>query len=103
MTDEEFMAENIRLGHQLQTAIAMELEQDEGPLVTEHEKRFRKHLRVGIDSLFVGDLALARLLIAKGIFSDEEYKVATIDALAEEVERRRAGLSERLGINIQLI
>lgn len=32
-----------------------------------------KHLRVGVDSLFINDAALARLLVKKGIITHEEY------------------------------
>lgn len=32
-----------------------------------------KHLRVGVDSCFVTDRALANLLIDKGVFTTEEY------------------------------
>lgn len=32
-----------------------------------------KHLRVGINSAMINDAALARLLISKGVFTQEEY------------------------------
>lgn len=62
-----------------------------------------KHLRVGIDSAHISEAALARLLIAKGIFTEEEY----LEALATEAEaekaRAEAELSATYGGKITLV
>ena len=61
-----------------------------------------KHLRVGINSAMVEHSALIRLLVRKGLFSDEEYAEALIEAMQEEVTRYEMMLSERTGARIKL-
>lgn len=61
-----------------------------------------KHLRVGIDSAFINDLALAKLLINKGVFTEEEYKEAVRQAAIDEVERLEKELSFMLGKAVTL-
>jgi hypothetical protein len=51
-----------------------------------------KHLRTGINSAMVNDAALTKLLIAKGIITEEEYW----HALVEEAEAERARYEEQL-------
>lgn len=61
-----------------------------------------KHLRVGINARAVEHTALVRILIAKGVFTEEEY----ISELADEAEREKARyeqmLSEKLGTKVTL-
>lgn len=52
--------------HGIQTGVAFEMER--GVSATEP-----KHLRVGVNSALVNDAALVRLLVAKGLFTMEEY------------------------------
>jgi len=61
-----------------------------------------KQLRIGINSAMVNDLALARLLIAKGIITVEEYSEAVRVAMVEEVVRYERRLSDRLGKSVTL-
>lgn len=49
-----------------------------------------KHLRVGVNSTMVTDRALAELLIAKGVFSEEEYIEAVANAAEQELARYEA-------------
>lgn len=64
--------------HAVQTGIAYIMEKD----LTETQP---KHLRVGISSSMVTELAVAELLIAKGIFTGDEYEKALADAAEREV------------------
>ena len=52
--------------HGVQTGIAFDI--SAGSKIGEP-----KHLRVGIDSAHITDLAMTRLLIRKGIITEEEY------------------------------
>lgn len=62
-----------------------------------------KHLRTGINSAMVNNAAVARLLIAKGIFTEVEYFEAIADEMEKEVERYRRLLGEKLGGKVNLI
>lgn len=55
-----------------------------------------KHLRTGICSCMVTDAAIARLLIARGIFTEAEYA----RAVAEEAEAEQARYEARLGVRL---
>lgn len=46
-----------------------------------------KHLRVGVNSALVGNAALAKLLIDKGIFTLDEYGKVLADEMEREVAR----------------
>lgn len=46
-----------------------------------------KHLRTGINAAMVSDEAVARLLIAKGVFTELEYYEALAVAAEEELAR----------------
>jgi hypothetical protein len=46
-----------------------------------------KHLRVGVNSAFIANAALTRLLIEKGVFTMEEYVRAQADEMEREVQR----------------
>ena len=61
-----------------------------------------KHLRVGINSAMVEHSALVRLFIRIGLFTEEEYADALIEAMQEEVTGYEKMLSERLGAQIKL-
>jgi hypothetical protein len=51
-----------------------------------------KHLRVGLNSAFVNDAAMARLLISKGVFTEDEY----VRAIADEMEREQAAITKEV-------
>lgn len=82
--------------HAMQSGVAQKMAMD--PSETSP-----KHLRVGINSALCDNAALVKLLINKGIITDQEY----IDALEEqmnlEVERYEKRLSELLGAKITLV
>ncbi|MCA0202967.1 MAG: hypothetical protein LCH92_01385 [Proteobacteria bacterium] len=83
-----------RAAHRVQTAIWA---------FPEHENRSPKHLRVGIDMSKADMGGLARLLIAKGVFSELEYFEAMADGAEREAEAYENELAARYGINIRTV
>lgn len=61
-----------------------------------------KHLRVGVNSALVNDAAIARLLIAKGVITIDEYTAACADEMEAEVRRYEQRLAQRLGSEVTL-
>lgn len=61
-----------------------------------------KHLRTGINSCLSDGAAVARLLIAKGTFTEAEYLEAIRLQMVLEVERYEAVLTAKLGNKISL-
>lgn len=61
-----------------------------------------KHVRVGITSTQVTDAAIARILIAKGVFTEDEYHAALAAEMDAEVDRLEAHLSEHYGTKVVL-
>lgn len=61
-----------------------------------------KHLRVGVNSALRDSSTLARLLMAKGLITEEEYVAAQADGMEEEAELYRRWLSDHTGVNITL-
>jgi hypothetical protein len=54
-----------------------------------------KHLRVGVDSCMVTNAAVAQLLIAKGVITEDEYVEAVRIAAIEELERSEDALEKQ--------
>jgi hypothetical protein len=61
-----------------------------------------KHLRVGINSAMCDHAALVRLLIAKGVFTEEEYVKEIADEMEREKERYEIWLTAVTGANVKL-
>lgn len=81
--------------HEMQTGVAMDQQlgsQDGSP----------KHLRVGINSAMVDHGALVKLLIAKGVLTEEEYYQAIREGMEAEAVRYKKILSKRLGKDVEL-
>lgn len=81
--------------HAMQSGVAMEMNlssKDTEP----------KHLRTGINSVLCDQAALAKLLVAKGIITMEEYEAAITAEMNAEVERYEARLSRQLNTKITL-
>jgi len=72
--------------HAMQSGVAAEMGKECEP----------KHLRVGVNSAMVGNAALARLLIDKGVFTLDEYEAAQ----ADEMEAEQARYENRLGVHL---
>lgn len=97
LTNEERIA---AATHAIQTGckFTIELDMQEG-----HDLPWiLKHHRTGIDSSFATSLGLAELLIAKGVFTREEYTAYCADAYEKEVKRYETVLSTRLGTAVTL-
>jgi len=50
-----------------------------------HDATSPKHLRVGVNSAMVEHTALVKLLVEKGILTEEEYITSQADAMEAEV------------------
>ncbi len=59
-----------------------------------------KHLRVGVNSAMCDHAALVRLLIAKGLFTEEEYSVEVTAEMEREVERYRRRIDPEGRVNL---
>lgn len=81
--------------HAMQSGVAFKMGHDP------HETS-PKHLRVGVNSAMSDSSALAMLLMAKGLITEEEYVQAQADAMEREAELYRRWLSDHTGANIIL-
>jgi len=78
--------------HAVQSGVAMKMNWDR----TDTEP---KHLRVGINSMLIDTGAMAKLLIDKGIITEDEYYKALADMAEEEVKRYEKLIKEHYGTN----
>ena len=81
--------------HAMQSGVAMEM--NHRPQPTEP-----KHLRVGVNSAMVDHQALAKLLMDKGIITNDEYEKAIADAMEAEKKRYEDHLTGIIGAPITL-
>lgn len=61
-----------------------------------------KHLRVGVNTALADAGALVKLLIDKGLFTEDEYFDALVESMQREVDAYEARLSARMGCKITL-
>lgn len=61
-----------------------------------------KHLRVGVNAAMANLGSLARLLIAKGLFTELEYLEAIADGMEQEVKSYEEKLSKHHNVKITL-
>lgn len=83
--------------HAVQSGVAQEMLIDERRFATEP-----KHLRTGINIALRDQGSLVRLLIAKGVITEEEYVEAIADGMVEEQRDYEASLSKHYGTIITL-
>jgi hypothetical protein len=76
--------------HAMQSGVAMKMNFAPGETTP-------KHLRVGINSAMSDQGALARLLIAKGVFTEDEYLEAVADGMEAEAASYEHQLREHFG------
>lgn len=62
-----------------------------------------KHLRVGVNAAMSDHGALVRLLIAKGVFTLEEYEKEAADGMQREVDSYTRELTEKRGVPVTLV
>jgi hypothetical protein len=88
-TKEENTARHHAAMHAMQTGVAATMRRDP------HETN-PKHLRVGINAAMSDQRGLATLLIAKGIFTEEEY----FEAIADSAEQEKQMYERELGVKL---
>lgn len=84
----------VRAAHRVQTAIAFN---------PDRPRDQYKDLRTGIDMSKADAAGLATLLIAKGVFTLEEYIAAVADSAEREADQKEDELSVRHGINVRTV
>jgi hypothetical protein len=82
--------------HRIQTATALRFSL-EYPWMDERLQKALKHIRVGVDTTKADQGALAGLLIAKGIITQQEYFDAGLKGQIEEADRQEQWLQEQMG------
>lgn len=83
-----------RAAHRVQTAVAFNPDRPSDQY---------KDLRTGLDMRAADAAGLATLLIAKGVFTLEEYLEAVADAAEREAAQKEDELSIRHGINVRTV
>lgn len=100
MDDEKHELERrwLAAGHAVQTGVKtdIELNGEDGAGASP------KHLRTGVNMAMADHAALARLLVAKGVISDEEYRRAIAEGAEQEQERYEKMLSAQFGRKVTL-
>lgn len=86
--------------HAVQSGVAMEMNVERAG--DDNRSTSPKHLRVGIATAKAEQGGLATLLIAKGVFTSEEYTAAMADAMEGEQAIYERRLSGMLGREIKL-
>lgn len=82
-------------GHAVQSGVKFDHE-------TGSEDGSPKYLRTGINMAMSDQAGLVRLLISKGIFTEEEYYEAIANSAEQEVKRYEALLSGKMGKPVKL-
>ena len=83
-----------RLAHAVQSGVAMKMNYD--------NEASPKHLRVGVNMAMCDSAAVGKLLIEKGIFTEQEYINALCRQLEEEVKKYERELSDLVGADVTL-
>lgn len=95
MSREENLKQYRAACHAMQTGVAMDQ-------ATGSQCGSPKHLRVGVNVAMVDHASLVKLLISKGLITDDEYCEAIRQGIEDEVERYERLLSERSGSTVKL-
>lgn len=89
--------------HAMQSGVAMELRLDQRDKGGDWHDHSHKHLRVGVNSALCEVAVCARLLIAKGIITQEEYAEALAQQMEDEKATYEKMLKARTGSEIKLV
>lgn len=95
-TVEVLKEEYIRLMHAMQTGVEYLRQYDDS-------QTDPKHLKVGVNSTLVSSGALVKLLMDKGIITEQEYWDTLVRATREEVHEYEAQLKEHIGSAVTLL
>jgi hypothetical protein len=93
MSIEENKARYDAAAHAMQTGVAYEMNKGARDSATEP-----KHLRVGVNAAMADQEGLVRLLIRKGVITEEEYFEAVADSMEAELKRYQ----DRMPPNVEL-
>lgn len=94
MTDAE---RYLAAAHAMQSGVAMEMKTISGQRAADP-----KHLRAGINAAMVEHGALVKLLMDKGIITQEEYTKAIADGMEAEQRKYEALLADFFGHPVSL-
>jgi hypothetical protein len=95
MSSEDHSKRYLTAMHAMQTGVSYTIEKK--PQQVEP-----KHLRVGVNAAMVDHSGLVKLLLDKGIITEEEYLKAIADAMEEEAEKYRQSAAEIYGPGVKL-
>ena len=97
MTEESKAAQDRYLAalHAIQSGVKMIMDAD--PAVSRQGECSSKSLRVGVNAAMIDASALALLLVAKKIITEDEYFTALAEAAEKEVRTYEERLSKMLG------
>jgi hypothetical protein len=87
--------------HAVQAGVAMEL--NDNPPSNSASPVSPKMLRTGVNMAMIGHGALIRVLIAKGLFTEEEYFEQLVLGVEDEQRLYEERLSARYGATIRLV
>lgn len=98
---DEYRQRYMAAGHRLQSALKFELEHVRGVSRYAYEQSIfsAKHMRVGIDLRASDALGLFRLLLAKGVFTEDEYLEAMAVSAEEEAQSQIERIRDELGLH----
>jgi uncharacterized protein YdeI (YjbR/CyaY-like superfamily) len=85
-----------KASHAMQSGVAMEISKELS------ESHSPKHLRTGVNVALCDHGSLVKLLIKKGILTEDEYFEAIADGMEQEKQRYEQILSNHFGTKITL-
>ena len=90
-----------RLAHAMQSGVKMVMNWEDGPQPDniEESSTSPKHLRTGINAAMSDAGGLVRLLIDKGIITQEDYLTAICEAMEDVVKRYEEQIKKHFGGN----
>lgn len=90
----------VKAAHAVQSGVAMDMATDPNP--NSQGATTPKHLRTGLNAVMADHGSLAKLLIDKGIITQDEYLDAIADGQEREQARYEKLLTDRTGQRITL-
>lgn len=93
----QFTRDYEALAHAIQTGVMYELELEQPGISALPVGRLVKHLRTGTNLRARDHGALVRLLVRKGVFTEEEYEREVLEQLREEKGLYERRLTEAYG------
>ena len=94
-TVEQAQGRHIAAMHGMQSGVAAKMNFDPNETAP-------KHLRVGVNSAMVQHAALTRLLIDKGLITEQEYFTAQADMMERERDGYQQEVSQHYGTSVTL-